>query len=344
VNLVSHFSLTERVFVVETLVSAMNSTQEVNLAPAPMGAQEEQSRSLVFIAGLFTSGLALLGVYVLDAKTEDFHIMGWYANYVLPVGAIIVGIVASSGYGLASWFSGIKITRGLLWMVLVLQIIVYFGAQYIEFANLKLVHKDNRPVGFLEYFDFAARSFAWKQKDGSSGEPLGLWGYAFRGLEILGFAAGGLIVPAVLHKAPYCQGCRRYMRKRQLGLIPASVPLKKIKKSDAAGQAAHQAEQDGAFEAGKRTWETLRERAEKSQGPEFEKLVVELYVGKKQAAKLPQRITLQLVSCGRCHSGWLQARLLSGQGREIKQTEFGRAELDPEFVRALQPAPAGKST
>jgi hypothetical protein len=320
----------------------MNTTQEVNPAPAPMGTQEEQSRSLVLIAGLFTSALALLGVYLLDARTEDFHIMGWYANYVLPIGAIIVGIAASSGYGLASWFSGIKITRGLLWTVLVLQLAVYFGAQYIEFASLKLVHKDNRPVGFIEYFDFAARSFAWKQKDGSSGEALGVWGYAFRGLEILGFAAGGLIVPAVLRKAPYCQGCRRYMRTRRLAFIPASVPLKKVKKSDAAGLAEHQAQQEQAFETGKRAWETLLEKAEKNHGSEFEKLLVDLRSGRKQTLKLPQKINVQLVSCSQCHSGWLQAILLSGQGREIKQTEFGRMELHPEFVRSRCPSPAAK--
>src|SRR5882724_1379964 len=127
----------------------MNSAQETNPSATYAGPQEEKSYSLVLFYGLASTALALFGVYLLDRTTTDFHIMGWYANYVLPIGAFIVGIVASSGYGLASWFSGIKITRGLLWLVLGLQLIVYFGVQYIEFASLKLVHKDNRPVGFL---------------------------------------------------------------------------------------------------------------------------------------------------------------------------------------------------
>jgi hypothetical protein len=55
----------------------------------------------VILAGLLTTALALLGVYVLDAK-GDFNIMGWHLNYVIPGGAIIVGLVASSGYGVAS--------------------------------------------------------------------------------------------------------------------------------------------------------------------------------------------------------------------------------------------------
>ena len=104
---------------------------------------------LVLISGLATTALALVGVYVLDAKT-DFHIMGWYANYILPIGAVLVGVAASSGYGLASWFSGIKITRSLLWIVLALQLAAYFATQYIGFKSLNLVHRNGAPVGFVE--------------------------------------------------------------------------------------------------------------------------------------------------------------------------------------------------
>ena len=319
----------------------MNSAPDATPAPAPMGPQEEQSFSLVLICGLTTTALALFGVYFFDARTEDFHIMGWYANYILPVGALLVGLVAASGYGLASWFSGIKITRGLLWTVLILQVAAYFGAQYIEFKGRDLIHRDGRPVGFLEYFDFAARSFAWKQKDGSMGQPLGAWGYAFRGLEIAGFALGGLLVPFALRKVPYCQSCRRYMRTRQLALFPASVPARKVKKSDAAGLAAYQSEQQQAFESGKGVWESLQKLAETNQSANFQDQLAALQAGKKAAAKLPQRLSLQLVNCGRCQSGWLNAVLLSGQGRDLKRTPFARADLHPEFVRALQPSPAG---
>jgi len=97
----------------------MDKTQEANPTSVPGGPREEQSFSLVLICGLITASLALAGVYLLDKSGTDIHIMGWYANYILPVGAIIVGVVAASGYGLASWFSGIKITRSLLVIVLV---------------------------------------------------------------------------------------------------------------------------------------------------------------------------------------------------------------------------------
>lgn len=313
----------------------MNPTPETNPSSAPFGPQEERSHSLVLISGLVTTALTLLGIYVLDANT-DFHIMGLYANYILPVGAVLVGVAASSGYGLASWFSGVKITRSLLWLVLVLQLAAYFAAQYIEFNSRHLVHlRDGTPVGFVEYFDASARAFAWKQNDGSPGKPLGMWGYAFRGLEILGFAAGGLIVPLVLRKKPYCQACQRYMRTRQLGLAPASVPVKKVKKSDAAGLAAYEAEQQQAFDRGKQTVETLQQHAAGAKTADFQKLLAELSLGKKQTAKLSKRFSLQMVHCNRCYAGQFVVKQLLGQGKQLKQTDFSSTELHSEFTRSV---------
>ena len=290
---------------------------------------------LVLISGLATTALALLGVYVLDAKA-DFHIMGWYANYVLPIGAVVVGVVASCGYGLASWFSGIKITRSLLWIILAFQLAAYFAAQYIEFKSLHLVYRNSgTPVGFLEYYDATARSFAWKQSDGSMGQPLGAWGYAFRGLEIVGFAAGGLIVPLILRKRPYCQTCQRYMRIRQLGLVPASVPVKRVKKSDAAGQAAYQAEHQQALDRGKQMVETLQQYAAGARTADFQKVLADLAPGKKQVARLPGRFNLQLIHCNRCYGGRFVVKLLLGQGKQLKQTDVSSTELNSEFARSL---------
>jgi hypothetical protein len=316
----------------------MNGSQENLLPPSPTGIREERSYLPVLVSGLTTTALTLLSIYILDIKASDFHIMGWYANYVIPAGAIIVGIAASSGYGLASWFSGVKITRSLLWIVLVLQFAAYFAAQYIEFLSLHLVHEDSgRPVGFFEYYDLMARSFAWKQSNGSMGEPLGVWGYFFRGLEVIGFVAGGLVVPLILRKAPYCAECQRYMTTRQLALVPAGVPLKKVKKSDMAAQAAYEAEQQKAFEGGKQVVAAIQQLAVGNKTADFQKKMEEQQPGKKEAGKLPIRFSLQLVHCKRCYSGQLITNLLLGHGKQLKKTEFARADLHSEFVRSVIP-------
>jgi hypothetical protein len=311
---------------------AMNAAPDFNPAPV-FEIQEDRSSPIVLACGLATTAIALLGVYILDASSHDFHIMGWYADYVLPIGAVAVGFVAAAGYGLASWFSGVKITRRLLWAVLVLQLAAYFVAQYIEFSSLKLIHRDGTPVGFLEYYDFMARSFAWQQRNGAAGAPLGLWGYAFRGLEVLGFLGGSMIVPLLLRNKPYCQPCRRYMRTRALIVWAASVPSRKIKKSYPAALESYEAEQIQADENGRKVWTALKEAASASKASEFQEMILSLQPQKKAAAKLPQRLILKLVHCRRCCSGRLQLDLIAGQGRELKQTELEQVPLQNEFVR-----------
>jgi hypothetical protein len=305
----------------------------------PGGPREERSNLFVLACGLATTILALGGVYLLDKNTTDFEIMGWYANYVIPAGAFLVGLAASSGYGLGSWFSGVKITRGLLWTVVLLQVIAYFIAQYIAFMDLHLVRHGGQAVGFFEYYDFMARHFAWKQNDGSMGQPMGVWGYCFRGLEILGFVGGSLIIPLVLGKQPYCPDCQRYMKTRELVTVPASVPVRKVKKSDAAGQAAYEQEQTQALENGKQTVTIARDQAAAGKGQEFENKLAELKAGSKAARNLPIRFNLRLVHCPRCFAGQYVASLLIGKGNQIKQSEFTRAALNPEFVRSvIQPS------
>ncbi len=316
----------------------MNGVPNVNQPSASPGVQ--QPFPLMVLAwGLLTSLLTLSVVHWLSSQDSDFHIMGWYADYVIPAGALLVGIAASSGYGLASWFSGIKITKRLLWTVLALQVLVYFVAQYIEFRHLQPAphNRDGTPMSFFTYYDRVARAFAWKKEHGGgSGEPLGAWGYFFRGLEVLGFAGGSLIVPAVLFKAPYCQACQRYMRTRALGTVGASVPLKKVKKKDVAGLEAHQAEQNEAFAKGNRITEIMQGLAADGKSTEFKQTLGEVKAAHKKAYKLPARFQVHLTSCRKCQAGWLRLNLLRGQGKQVSNVEVSRQDLDPEFVSNLQ--------
>jgi hypothetical protein len=311
------------------------NTSSYTGTPPSLGNPVDKSMQAVVLCGLGTSALALLGVYLLDVGTKDCHIMGLYADYVIPAGALIVGVLASSGYGVASWMTGTKITRKLLWTILALQFMVYFAAQYVEFRTLHLFYIDGRPVGFFEYFDVAARSFAWNQRNGQPGQPLGAWGYFFRGLEVLGFVGGSLLVPAALWKVPYCQTCQRYMKTRELTTWAASVPVKKIKKTEVAAAEAHQAEQQQALEKGKETWAALKQAASASEAGEFRAKLLALQPDKKAAGKLPQRMTLKLIHCRQCLCGRLRLDMVSGQGKDTSSQQIEQVPVEPHFVHAL---------
>jgi hypothetical protein len=289
----------------------------------------------VLLSGLATTALALVGVYLLSTNTDDFNIMGWYANYVLPIGALIVGFVAASGYGIASWRTGQKITRRLLWMVLAFQVAAYFAGQYIEFHSLGLQYNDGTPVSFLSYFDFAARSFSWQQKDGSAGSPLGVWGYAFRLLEIVGFCGGSLAVPLLLRAVPYCEGCQSYMKTKEAGLLPSSAPSRRIKKSDATAQASYDVEQQEAWKRGGALTAAVAERAAAGDVDGYRALLAEHAPQKREIEKLPARIALSIVRCPKCSGGFLKTMMRTGHGKQMKQEEIGRKELTPTFVRVV---------
>ena len=298
----------------------------------PFGARQERPRHWVLLAGLLTTALTLFAVHWLDANTDDFHIMGWYANYVLPVGALIVGLAAGSGYGIASWSSGVKIGRSLLWIIVGLQAAGYFGAQYVEFRAMGLEFQDGTPVGFFEYLDIAARSFAWQGKNGTEGEPLGIWGYAFRLLELAGFVGGGLVVPAALRSQPYCEGCQVYLRGKEIVLLPAGVLPRKVKKKDVEGQAAYEREREEAAKQGQALLDEMAEHATSGRAAELTRLVETHAQQKKEYGKLERRIGLRLYHCRGCRTGILDAQLSEGHGNQIRVTPISRWNVAPGFV------------
>jgi len=312
---------------------------------------------LVLVWGGLTTLGALVGVWALNAFGDE-NIMGWYGNYIIPVGAILVGLVASSGYGIASWVIGVKIRKHLLWTILGIQVLAYFAAQYIEFRMIRPVAPLNahaeavmegrtptgtplwRPIGFPEYYHLRAVTFAWaKRTGGGSGEPLGMWGYFFRLLEIVGFVGGSIIAPAVLGAAPYCELCQVYMKTKLFGKVPTSVEARKIKKTDTEAGAQYEAEQHQASEKGLAEVARLQELAMAPDPPAFAQAVGSLApsVKDKRIDKLPSRVHVNLVYCPHCHNGTVQPSLLSGRGDQVNTQKLDPIELSRDHILAMLP-------
>jgi hypothetical protein len=289
----------------------------------------EKAALPLVIAGLSTSGLSLFAVSLIE-----FNLMGWYLWYVIPLGALIVGLCAGSGYGVASWVTGVKISKGLLWAVLGVQVLVYFTAQYVVFRDL-VAQLGIAELGFIEYFDVSTRSIAFKQKSGGVGDALGMFGYVFRVLEIAGFAAGGLIVPAWAKGKPYCESCQVYMRTSHLGRLPAGTEPRKVKKGEAGAEAFEQAHR-GGFEAGIGMLQRVQACAREGAVQAFRDELAPHLPQNGAYNKLTSRIELHLVSCPRCFDGWLSAAVVSGQGDQIVTEHLPSARAAPEFIRALR--------
>jgi hypothetical protein len=275
----------------------------------------------ILFAGLATSLLALGAVWALNVHADE-NVMGWYANYVLPAGAILVGGVASSGFGLASWLTGAKITGRLLVATTAVLLAGYWAAQYLEFRAAfpdGAYFEDGTQARLLDWYDFATRSFAWKEH-GKLGAPLGAWGYALRAGEMVGFAGGGLIAPILLRKAPYCAACRVYMRSPLVAVIPAGIKPKKVSKKDAAALEARDAASRGAWDRGQAALATLY-AAGSAGDPAAFRLAVDAAgppAGTRKTEKLSARVHVRVVHCPRCAAGELRAQVATGQGSNLK--------------------------
>jgi hypothetical protein len=292
------------------------------LAPTPrVHAATGNPAPVILVAGLATSLLALGAVWALNVYAGE-NVMGWYANFVLPVGAILVGGVASSGFGLASWLTGAKITGRLLVAATVVLVAGYWAAQYLEFRAAfpdGAYLPDGTAAGLLDWYDVGTRAFAWKTH-GELGDPIGAWGYALRAAEVVGFAGGGLIAPILLRNVPYCDACRVYMRSPVVAVIPAGVETKKVSKKDAA---ALEARETAAREAWERAQAALASvcAAASSGDPAAFGAAVEAagpLARKKAAEKLTTRLHVRVVHCPRCAAGALRAQVARGQGQTLK--------------------------
>lgn len=291
--------------------------------------------ALPILVGGATSSVATLAlVWFLNHQFPDFNIMGWYANFIIPAGALIVGIAAGSGYGLGSWLSGSRTTGAVVAFVFHLQIVAYAGAQYIEFRNLDLRYEDGSEVGFLTYFDAASRSFAWNDKSGKPGDPLGAWGYGVRALEIAGFALGGIIVPMILWKHPYCEKCARYKKRRALGFLAASAkPPGWFSGKEGAAKSLRESAETGS--AASKAVEGLLSIAQQPDPTTLKEALAEIAKDSKAASKLPKRFAFRLLHCPGCGEGQLEVQLLEGQGNQLNTAEMGAVPVLPDVVRAI---------
>jgi hypothetical protein len=317
-------------------------------APVPVQPHVQVSAAspapLVIAAGLASTAAALAGVWAIQ-RFGDENVMGWYANYVIPAGAILVGLVASAGFAVAARLTGAKLTGPLLAAATLTLLGGYWVAQYVEFRLLfpeGAFFADGRPAGLLDWYDEVTRSFVWKDKSGESA-PLGAVGYLLRAGEMIGFCLGGLIIPLSMRSLPYCASCRRYMKQPVVALVPASVPARKIKKKDAAGQAAYEAEGGEAFARGEQALARLVAAARAGDPGAFAAAVAEVGPAKgkpsRAANALPARLQVRVVHCPSCAGGELKVSLVTGQGKQQKVTPHSSEPL----TRGVAPRLVGRA-
>ncbi len=293
---------------------------------------------IVFISGLATTAATLVGVYWLANSTSGVFVLGWYVNYILPVGAMIVGFIAASGYALASRLTDIRISRSLLTAVLVLQAGAYVTAEYVEYDETIERFKERgqlvgRAPSFFEYYDWKARNFAWEPRPGQPPEPLGGWGYVFVLLRAIGFIGSGMFAPAILYSFPYCEHCQRYMKNQTLGFLPANIPANEPPKHDHEAQERYRKDLERAAEEANEKIATICSAV--AAGRCDQAKAVLRAADSDSAKRLARHIRVIISWCKQCGQGRLKMSLIENDGTRIRTTLIAEDELSTPLVREM---------
>ena len=161
---------------------------------------------------------SLLTVVLLILVEEYFNIAlyTWMLWLVVPVGAVLAGFAAASGYYLGSWLFNHRPDKLVLLNMVAVALGAYVLIEYIHYLSVTYEGQSiSSLISFPTYLDASIRSTSMKfsyrgaHQLGSTGE-LGSWGYAVALIQVLGFSLGGLSIYAYLTSLIYCEKCSKY--------------------------------------------------------------------------------------------------------------------------------------
>ncbi|MBK9579391.1 MAG: hypothetical protein IPK50_17985 [Fibrobacterota bacterium] len=283
-------------------------------------------------SGIITSAATMVLLFLLSANVDDFNIMGWYAFLVFPVGALLVGLVSGSGYGISSWILGVRNSKRVFWVIAGIQVFVYFLAEYIQFSSQGIRYTSGEPVPFWTYYDIVVRSGVMKIGHGSNGFELGYLGYFFNAIEIVGFSAGGIIGCGLLAKKPYCLNCEKYMKSNVIAKIPLCLDPA-IAKKEGLDTYDFERRNKEAFSVGMSLQTKLHDAIAGGHAGDFEELLKQASLRYSAFKKTPSWVQVINDCCPDCRNGSIRSQLAYYQDKALQIEELRSTTFTQEFFR-----------
>lgn len=166
---------------------------------------------MVTICGAVTSLLTSLLVVWLE-QTFGLSIYG----FTPPLGALLCGGVAASGYYAGYRFFNHKPKPIMLLNMVAISLGTYFLIQYLSYSKAMVEgERVSDLISFGRYWDIVTTNQVVQlnmrgRKVGDAVE-LGQWGYLYSLLQVGGFALGGWAVYRILSSQIYCDKCSLYL-------------------------------------------------------------------------------------------------------------------------------------
>jgi hypothetical protein len=178
---------------------------------------------VVVAAGGLATGLATIVVMLLLQPLLDLDLSSLMLWGFVPVGGLLCGFAAASGYYFVTLLTHRPPTRRLIVYMTVTGLATYGLTQYANYVMARTAEgaRVADVIPFLTYYRVAAEHTSLQFRVhgvpvGHGTAELGRLGYLYESLRVLGFGVGAGAVWLPLKQRPYCPECRRYYRKQKL--------------------------------------------------------------------------------------------------------------------------------
>ncbi len=185
-------------------------------------------RQVMRYAALCTTCAAAVLIEVYGRRLTGFDVFSLSFWFVMPAGALLLGLLCGSGYTLGSyalhvrpqWYDVAVLTLAISSTILIIQ--------YVDYATFSL--PDGRKAfdltDFSTYFDLAVRTSHLRVGRTLSSDTgaVGEFGYVLFGLQTVAFLIGGLFTYAITLSLPACAHCTSYLRKVRSKVSPPIPP------------------------------------------------------------------------------------------------------------------------
>jgi hypothetical protein len=266
--------------------------------------QNRKINAFILLSGILTSAACLVLVYF--ASKAGFEIMGLYVAFLIPMGALLVGIASGSGYAIASKLFNVKIQKAYFIAFFIVALITYVGALYATYLSVVGSEEiSSNEITFLRYFTILAENTTYSINHGKDALELGKFGYLFQFLEAVGFSLGALLPAYILSKSFFCSICQLYMKPVAKGKLPSVLTRDDLKHKNRAGRLETLAA--SAVEA-KDKYEAIKPKIAEATKTSLGLTVAEHPVDKKDARALSW-VLLELFQCPQCEEANLKATL-----------------------------------
>lgn len=166
---------------------------------------------LVTAFGFATSSAVAYGCWYADREL-NFSIYSFMVKIIIPLGAIICGMAAATGYWAGARLFNHRPSKSLLINIVLVSLTTYFGIHQLHYSMDKVQGVSvDKLMGFGDYLVAVTEHMSY-----GKGPALGKMGWAIAGLQVLGFSLGGFTVYGWLAGVPYCERCKKYLDEKQV--------------------------------------------------------------------------------------------------------------------------------